>query len=182
MVSLQSESTPWFHYKQHLPSEDDYVSTYEQTKCPSYECDTQLLIKPIGDSIVENDIQCYLQNLFVYEYIHSSLRGSTNYTLFLPIQCDRMIQAIEKCMTPGESWEDREKRTEGYAERDQLIRMHICPYQIYPEQLQEQDTRITTNGGTFMINSFGWITPNNMIRYVKSYSHATVFFITSEIE
>jgi len=182
MVSLQSESTPWFHYKQHLPSEDEYVSTYEQTTCPSYECDTQLLIKPIGDSSVELDIQRYLQNQFVYEYIHSPLRGSTNYTLFLPIQCDRMIQAIQKWCTIGESWEDRERRAEGYSERDQLIRMHVCPYQIYPDQLQGQDTRITTNGGKFMINSFGWITPNNMIRYVKTYPHATVFFITSEIE
>jgi hypothetical protein len=182
MVSLQSESTPWFHYNQPLPSKDEYVSTYSQTACPSYECDTQLITQPTGDSSVEQDIQRYLHNQFVYEYINSSLRGCTNYTLFLPIQCDRMIHAVQKCMTPGESWDDRERRAEGYSERDQLIRMHICPYQIYPVQLQEQDTRITTHGGKFMINSFGWITSTNMVRYVKTYPHATVFFITSEIE
>lgn len=181
MVSLQAESTPWFHYQQDLPSEDEYVSTYEPTSCPSYECDTQLLSKPNGDPLVEQDIQRYLQNVFVYEYLFSPLRGSDSYTLFLPIQCPRMNLAVTDMILQGESWEDRTRRAEGKKERDHLLLTHLCPYQIYPEQVQERDTRITTHGGTFMINSYGWITPTNCIHYVKEYPHATVFFITTEI-
>jgi hypothetical protein len=60
--------------------------------------------------------------------------------------------------------------------------LHMLEMRVSTRAGKGQDTRITTNGCTFMINSFGWITLNNKIHYVKTYSHATVFFISYEIE
>ena len=183
MVSLQSESTPWFHYNRELPDEDDYVSTYVPTTCPSYVCDMQLIPPTLGDLFIEDDIQHYLQNSFVREYISSPLRCSetSHYTLFLPIECVLMDQAVAKINQSGFSFEDRVMRVEGASERDQLLQSHICPVLIYPEQIQERDTRITTLGGQFMINSYGWISPTVSIKYMRTYPHATIYFISEEI-
>ena len=181
MVSLQCESTPWFHYDHPAPQEG-YVATYASTLCPSYSCDLELITKTTGDSIVETAIQRYLQNEFVRQYLRSPLRYSSTdrYTLFLPINCPRMNEAIDMVESDGYSFLDRETRTFGASLRDEVLREHMSPYHILPEQIQNADTTIETTGGWFGISSYGNIRPDNKVEYYLAFPHATVYFISSE--
>lgn len=183
MVSLQSESTPWFHYQRTLPKEGDYIPTYTPTEYPSYEYDMQLIKKTDGDPLVEETILTYLQNEFVFSYLTSDLRYSSadRYTLFLPINCLGMEDNISKISTTGFSFEDRQIRVEGKANRDRLLKQHMVPFRILPEQLKEKEVHILTKEGFFDVNEYGWITSSNQVVKFIEFPHATIFFITEEI-
>ena len=184
MVSLQAESTPWFHFYHPPPEENLYISTYATTLCPSYECDIELIPPTSGDPEVEQSILKYLQNSFVAAYLSSPLRFSSHehYTLFLPIQCDDMEASLVKLFTEGHSFEQRQVRVEGQAWQESILLHHMCPYRILPEELQKQQVNVTTKRGQFNLNEYGWITPENQILHYLEFPHATLFFITSEIK
>jgi len=184
MVSLQSESTPWFHYQRSLPKEGEYIPTYTPTEYPSYEYDMSLVPSVSGDTLVEETIYKYLQNDFVFSYVASSFRYSSTdmYTLFLPINCPMMEDSISKMNTNGYSFEDRQVRIEGSFERDRLLKQHMVPFRIRPEQVQKSDVHIQCKEGFFDVNAYGWITSSNQIVKYIEFPHATIFFITEEIK
>lgn len=183
MVSLQSESNPWFHYDFDMPPEEEYVSAFDRTLRPSYDDDLELIPPNQGDPLVEETLQTLVKNAFVEAYVSSPLRCSSNqsYTLFVPIQSPEMDKSLELMMTPGKSFEDRQNRVQGKAWQEKLLLRHMCPYRILPEELQGQDVHITTKWGEFDINAYGWITPDiQIVKYVLM-PHASLYFITSEI-
>lgn len=182
MVSLQAESTPWFHYNKPLPDNNDYVPHYSITTCPSYECNMQLRSHSQGDPEMEYEIQRYLQNSFVVEYCTSLFRykQGESYTLFLPIESSLMDECQTILHTPGYSFDDRVLHTEATTIRDNLLQHHMCSYQLLPDQLQGKENRIETKRGYF-IQSNGHITPDSKIEYWIVFPRVTLFFITKEI-
>lgn len=184
MVSLQAESTPWFHYEQEVPDTNEYVPTYAITTCPSYECNMQLLLPTTGDPFIEYEIKRHLQNSFVSQYCMSAFRYQKDdyYTLFLPIHSPLMTEYITILDKKGYSFENRYHRTEASIQRDQLLESHMCSYQILPEQIENKNTRVQMKNGYITIDSNGWITRQSRILYWKTVPCVTLFFITNEIE
>jgi hypothetical protein len=182
MVSLQAESTPWFHYNKELPSISEYIPPYSTTVCPSYECDTQFIYDSKGDPTIEYEIQRYLQNSFVFSYCNSPFRyeKKQSYTLFLPIDSTLLDECNVILGTIGKSFDDRVLQTETRTIRDNIIQNHMCSYQSLPEQLQGKTTRIETKGGYF-IQTNGMILPDITIEYWIIFPRVSIFFITKEI-
>ena len=182
MASLQAESTPWFHYEWVLPNENEYISTYNPSERSSYENDYTLIHNTLGDPIIEQKITSYLQNSFVYAYLSSPLRYSytDKYTLFLPIQCPIMDQAIQYITTKGFGYEDRLQRTNGVTIRDNLLQRHMCPYTILPEQIKDQQVRITTKKDFFTLTS-GYVTDSNKILYYITLPDVSLYFLQTEL-
>lgn len=183
MVSIQAESSPWFHYHPVMPSEQEYVSTFIPTLVPSYEADMRMLPTSIGDTEVEEKIITYLQNPFVAAYLTSPLRFSSSdrYTLFIPIICPQTEESLLMQFHKGKSFEDRELRVQGLAWREALLLRHMVPHRILPDQIQNQEVHIESKNGFFNVNAYGWIDPDNMIEHYIEFPHATIFFIQREI-
>lgn len=182
MVSLQAESTPWFHYNKELPSITEYIPPYSTTICPSYECDTQLIYESKGDPYIEYEIQRYLQNSFVFAYCNAPFRyeKGQSYTLFLPIESTLIDECNSILGRIGKSFNDRVVDTETRTIRDNIIQQHMCSYQLLPEQLQGKTTRIETKKG-YIIQTNGMILPDIKIEYWIIFPRVSIFFITKEI-
>lgn len=180
MVSLQAESSFWFHYEPDYPSSDDYISVDKPSvsSYPSY-----MIKNSTGDFIVENTLLTYAPNSFTRAYISYPKRFSDtdHYTLFVPLQSPHMDNAIDMINTPGFSFTSKERRVYGQSQMEELLLQSMCPFRIHPFQLRGRQTSVDTffQPNTFFIDIYGNINKTHRIMSYIEFPHATIFFIDS---
>ena len=181
MVSLQTGLFPWFDYEFDFPGTDQYLPPYLPDHS-SYTLHTlRLAPKKYIDRMVLDALPLFFARL--YES-HTQMFSSTDrYSLFVPLRVDRLRQAYDILCEPGFGASLKLARIEAASEIERILRQHMVKYRIEPSLLYHHDSTVESVENIFYVDRNGNVNldSTNRIEMVKTFDHATLFFITHEI-
>ena len=181
MSSTQQGIFPWYTIERETPSVQEYIpvsyeqdSSYEHLALRELEYDMDV-IETIKKTVSNDFVKLYA----AFPYMFSS---TDRYTLFIPMNCDTITKAANQWNSPGNSYQDRQLRTEAYSAIERILKQHMVSYRIEPSQVIGQQVTIESNNTIFSVDE-GQInqTENKILSHLQ-FPNATVFFISSEIE
>jgi len=179
MVSLQSALFPWFTYDRKLPDINSFV--------PAWQDEESIYGKPLLEEKEDGIVKQILpnENLFVSAYFNSEFQfsASDHYTLFIPMDTSTIEQSLEVFSTTGQSYQDRVIREETKIIIENVLKRHMVAYKVFPSQVEFNNITLETKQGILFINQDGFLneSDNQILKYI-SLPHATLFFISKEIQ
>jgi hypothetical protein len=180
MASYQQSIFPWYTVDRKLPSIDEFVPAYiEDEEESSYERYSQFR-KEEPDSSLKIILEPYW-NTFLSCYFASNIQFSSTdrYSLFIPMNCSPLTEAVSIFESNGKSSMDRALRTEAQSTIENILKNHMVGYKVYASQLEYQDLTIETLGGIIFLDKDGNLnqTDNKIVHYIEL-ERVVLYFIS----
>lgn len=189
MVSLQTADTAWMTFAEYetVPPSSMYLAPYKTTT-PSYPTFEDTAVH--SDAQVLDALGKYRSSfLSSYQQYPKAFGPDDRYTLFVPL-ASPLVDDLVRVRSENEdgfSHKNKKFSIEANARLERLLRRHMSPVKILPHQLEYRSTTIATLDQPISINQLGelvghGVAKGNRVESYLTFPHATVFFITHELD
>jgi hypothetical protein len=183
MVSLQTADSAWMAFAEHelVPHASEYIAPYK-TSAPSYPTFSE----PVSTTDLRVlDVLAQHPTSFAsaYRTYARAFGPDERYTLFVPLSSPRVDALLRmRAENEGFSHKNAKLRAEADLQLEHLLRRHMVPVRILPAQLEYRNTTVATHDAPVNINARGELGAGNRVESYLVMPHATLFFITRELE